>query len=493
MIRERSSGILMHISSLPSEYGIGDFGKEAYNFVDFLVKAKQKNWQVLPLGITSFGDSPYQSFSAFAGNPYFIDLDEFIERGYLTRDEVKSYDFGKDPKKVDYGLLYKNKMKLLKIAYERAIKYIENALHEFYLKNIDWLREFALFMALKEHHRNKSWLFWDEKYRKIDSKEVLDFEKENKNKINFWTFTQYFFIKQWNRLKKYANKNGINIIGDLPIYIAEDSADVWANPRLFNLNKDLFPITVSGCPPDAFSEKGQLWGNPIYNWAAMEDDEYSWWIKRFQHSFKLFDILRVDHFRGFESYWEVKYGAKDAVDGQWTKGPGMKLFKKLKTELGDLNIIAEDLGFLTEDVKKLLKDSGFPGMKVLQFAFDSREESDYLPHNYDENSVVYTGTHDNSTVIGWLSSANKDDVNYATEYLKLDQNEGENWGFIRGAWGSTSYLAITTMQDLLGLDDRARMNIPSTVGGNWTWRMEKTDITEEVIKKIGHMTRIYRR
>ncbi len=493
MGRERSSGILMHISSLPGEYGIGDFGKEAYNFIDFLVKAKQKNWQVLPLGITGYGDSPYQSFSAFAGNPYFIDLDEFIKRGYLTKDEIKGFDLGRDPTKVDYGLLYKNKMELLKIAYGRAIGYIEEELYKFYLENMDWLREFALFMALKEEHNNISWLFWDERYRKVDSKEVQVFEKENRYGIYFWIFTQYFFIKQWDELKQYANKNEIKIIGDLPIYIAEDSSDVWANPELFNLDENLFPITVSGCPPDAFSEKGQLWGNPIYDWTAMEKDEYNWWIKRFQHSFKLFDILRVDHFRGFESYWEVKYKAKDAVDGQWTKGPGMKLFKKLKNELGDLNIIAEDLGFLTEDVKKLLRDSGFPGMKVLQFAFDSREESDYLPHNYDKNSVVYTGTHDNSTVIGWFSSADEEDVDYAVEYLKINRDEGENWGFIRGAWSSISFLAITTMQDILGLDDRGRMNIPSTVGGNWTWRMEKTDLIDEIAEKIGDMTSIYRR
>lgn len=493
MVRERSSGILMHISSLPGEYGIGDFGREAYNFVDFLVEAKQKNWQVLPLGITGYGDSPYQSFSAFAGNPYFIDLNEFIEKGYLTKDEINSFDLGRDPSRVEYGLLYKNKMSLLKIAYGRAKKHIKRDLYYFYMDNIDWLREFALFMAIKEYHNNRAWMLWNDKYKEIDSKEVQNFEKQSEDSIYFWIFTQYFFMEQWNRLKKYANKNGINIIGDLPIYVAEDSSDVWANPELFNLDKDLVPITVSGCPPDAFSKKGQLWGNPIYDWTAMENDEYSWWIRRFEHSFKLFDVLRIDHFRGFESYWEVEYGAEDAVDGRWTKGPGIKLFRKLKSELGELDIIAEDLGFLTEDVKRLLEESGFPGMKVLQFAFDSREESDYLPHNYNKNCVVYTGTHDNSTVVGWYSSADKEDVNYATKYLKLDSKEGVNWGFIRGAWSSTAYLAITTMQDILGLDDTARMNIPSTVGGNWSWRMKKSDITDGIIKRLKDMTRIYRR
>ncbi|MBS4535508.1 4-alpha-glucanotransferase [Clostridium sp. D2Q-14] len=493
MGQERASGILMHISSLPGNYGIGDFGEEAYKFVDFLEKSEQKNWQILPLGITGYGDSPYQSFSAFAGNPYFIDLNEFIEKGYLTLDEVKNFNLGDDSERVDYGLIYKNKMKILKIVYERVKKYLEKDLYEFYFKNIKWLREFSLFMALKEHHNNKSWLYWDSEYRKIHSKKVQNFERENEDLIYFWIFTQYFFMKQWDKLKNYANKKGINIIGDLPIYVAEDSADVWANTEIFNLDENLLPRTVSGCPPDAFSAKGQLWGNPIYAWDIMEKYDYKWWIERFQHSFKLYDVLRIDHFRGFESYWEIQYGAEDAVNGEWIKGPGIKFFKKLKTELGNLNIIAEDLGFLTDDVRKLLKCSGFPGMKVLQFAFDSREESDYLPHNYDKNCVVYTGTHDNSTIIGWCSNADKQDVNYAVKYLKLDSNEGVNWGYIRGAWSSTAYLAITTMQDLLGLDDTGRMNIPSTVGGNWSWRMKKTSITDEIANKLADMTSIYRR
>lgn len=493
MNKSRSSGILMHVSSLPGEYGIGDFGQGAYEFIDFLVKTKQKNWQVLPLGITGFGDSPYQSFSAFAGNPYFIDLDEFVSKGYLHKEEIDSLDLGKDPRQIDYGLLYKNKMKLLRIAYNRCKKDLEEELYNFYQKNMDWLREFSLFMSIKDYHNNCSWLYWDENYRKVDSKEVMDFEIENLDSIYFWIFTQYFFIKQWEKLKKYANEKGIKIIGDLPIYIAEDSADIWARPEMFYLDENLFPITVSGCPPDAFSEKGQLWGNPIYNWDLMKEDGYTWWIKRFEYSFKLFDIIRIDHFRGFESYWEVDYKREDAVIGKWSKGPGLSLFNKLKEELGELSIIAEDLGFLTKDVEKLLEDTGFPGMKVLQFAFDSREESDYLPHNYDKNCVVYTGTHDNSTIKGWLSSADKQDVEYAIKYLKLNFDEGVNWGFIRGAWSSTAYLAITTMQDILGLDDSSRMNIPSTVGGNWTWRMESSQITEEITRKLRDLTEVYRR
>lgn len=493
MENKRASGILMHISSLPGQYGIGDLGKEAYSFVDFLVNASQKYWQVLPLGITGYGDSPYQSFSSYAGNPYFIDLDEFIESGYLTKDEIKSFDLGRDLTKVDYELLYKNKLHLLERAYEKARESLRENLYTFYMDNKEWLREFALFMSIKECHGGVSWLKWNEEYRWKDSKIVGKFQKDNEYKIYFWVFTQYFFYKQWYSLKAYANSKGIQIIGDLPIYVAEDSHDLWGDSHLFNLDENLLPITVSGCPPDAFSEKGQLWGNPIYDWSVMEKENYRWWKNRIKHSFKMFDILRIDHFRGFESYWEIKYGSEDAILGQWIKGPGIKFFDSIKEELGDLNIIAEDLGFLTEDVKKLLKYSGFPGMKVLQFAFDSGEESDYLPHNYDKKSVVYTGTHDNSTIIGWFSKAKSQDVDYAKKYLKIDSNEGLNWGFIRGGWSSTAWLAITTMQDIFGLGDEARMNIPSTLGGNWTWRMKKTDLTIEIVEKLANMTRIYGR
>lgn len=493
MERKRSSGILMHISSLPGPYGIGDFGKEAYYFVDFLVNAKQKYWQVLPLGITGYGDSPYQSFSSYAGNPYFIDLNEFIEMGYLTIDEINSFDLGRDISKVDYGLLYKNKLPLLVRAYEKARENLREKLDSFCMDNKEWLKEFALFMSIKEVHGNVSWLKWQDDYRRKESKIVEKFERDNKDKIYFWIFTQYFFYKQWYSLKEYANRKGIQIIGDLPIYVAEDSQDLWSNPQLFNLDENLLPITVSGCPPDTFSEKGQLWGNPIYNWPAMEKDNYRWWKKRIKHCFKMFDLLRIDHFRGFESYWEIKYGSEDASFGQWVKGPGVKFFDSIKGELGELNIIAEDLGFLTADVKKLLKWSGFPGMKVLQFAFDSREDSDYLPHNYDKKCVVYTGTHDNSTIVGWFAKAKIQDLEYAVKYLKVDSEEGINWGVIRGAWSSTAYLAITTMQDILGLGDEARMNIPSTLGGNWTWRMKKTDLTLEVEDRLANVTRIYRR
>ncbi|QNO15469.1 4-alpha-glucanotransferase [Alkalicella caledoniensis] len=492
-MKNRSSGILMHISSLPSDYGIGDFGKEAYNFVDFLVKGNQKNWQILPLGVTGYGDSPYQCFSAFAGNPYFIDLDELIELKFLSIQDVKNFDLGTNSSYVDYGLLYKNKMQLLRMAYKKAKKEIFADLQDFYEDNKDWLREFALYMSIKAHNNNKSWMQWDASYKSATSDAVIAFEKANEGELYFWVFTQYFFTNQWEKLKKYANKNGISIIGDLPIYVSEDSSDVWSNPSLFNLDEALMPITVAGCPPDAFSETGQLWGNPIYNWKAMEEDDYKWWIKRINHSFQLYDTLRIDHFRGFEAYWEVKYGSATAIDGKWVKGPGMKLFKKIKEELGDLDIIAEDLGYLTEDVYKLMEDSGFPGMKVLQFAFDSREESDYLPHNYNNNCVVYTGTHDNHTAMGWFENVPKEDKKYAIDYLKLNYDEGFNWGFLRGAWSSVAYLAVAPMQDFLALGDEARINIPSTIGTNWTWRMSKSDLDDTLAKKIAKLNKIYRR
>jgi 4-alpha-glucanotransferase len=493
MIKQRSSGILMHISSLPSEYGIGDFGKEAYRFVDFLVKAKQRNWQILPLGITGYGDSPYQSFSAFAGNPYFIDLNEFLDRGFLDRQDLQDAYFGSDHHKVDYATLYINKMSILKKAFSNSYDYLREELQTFYREQEDWLREFALFMSIKAYYKNQSWSNWNEEHKQFDSEEVRRFEADNERDIFFWVFTQYYFLNQWMRLKQYANDKGIDIIGDLPIYVAEDSADVWANSELFNLDETKTPVTVAGCPPDAFSATGQLWGNPIYDWESMENNQYNWWIKRIKFSFKLYDSMRIDHFRGFESYWEIKNGAENAINGQWIKGPGMKLFNRIKEVLGDLDIIAEDLGFLTEEVYQLIKDSGFPGMKVLQFAFDPREVSDYLPHNYSQNSVVYTGTHDNETSVGWFDSIPKEDFLYTVRYMKLNYDEGLHWGFIRGAWSSVSNLAVAPMQDFLGLDNSARMNKPSTIGDNWTWRMDKNALTDELAKKISDLTELYKR
>jgi len=492
-MKNRSSGILMHISSLPGPYGIGDMGKEAYLFVDFLSEAKQKNWQILPLGMTGYGDSPYQSFSAFAGNPYFIDLRELVSEGFLDPIEVENTNFGNNPTKIDYGLLFISKMDLLRKAYLNAKETLHEKLNQFFQEHEDWLMPFALFMSIKSLHQNKSWNQWEEKYQQYDSPEVHEYRKKNLEEIYFWVFCQYYFWNQWQRLKNYANKKSIKIIGDLPIYVAEDSADVWANGHLFHLDSQKTPITVAGCPPDLFSSTGQLWGNPIYNWDSMAKNNYNWWIKRIDHSFKLFNSLRIDHFRGFEAYWAIPHGAKDAVGGEWIKGPGQALFHAIKEALGELDIIAEDLGFMTDGVKDLIKDLGFPGMKVLQFAFDSREENDYIPHNYDKNSIVYTGTHDNETTSGWLQSIPSEDFMYAVHYLKLNYDEGLVWGFIRGAWSSTANLAIAPMQDFLELDNHSRMNTPSTLGCNWTWRMEQEAITQQLTIRIAELTLLYGR
>lgn len=496
-MKERGSGILMPIFSLPGKYGIGSFGREAYEFVDFLRKSEQKYWQILPLGITSFRDSPYQSTSTFAGNPYFIDLDELIELGFLKKVDIEKYKLSKEESLIDYGLLYKNKMKILRKAYEIAKNNIMEDLDMFYDENKIWLREFSIFMGIKSQNKGVSWLEWEESYKKYNSTEVVKYEENNRNEIYFWVFTQYFFFKQWKNLKLYANKNGIKIIGDLPIYVSEDSVDLWANPQLFKVDKNFRPITVAGTPPDDFALKGQLWGNPIYDWKAMEEENYKWWLKRIEYSFKLYDTLRIDHFRGFQDYWEVDYGEDNAMDGKWVKGPGIKLFKKIKEKLGDLDIIAEDLGFITEDVRQLMEETGFPGMKVLQFAFDLKEESkegsEHAIHNHSKNSVVYTGTHDSPTVVGWGKSVSSKELKYAKRYLNLCKGEDLNWAFIRGAWSSSSYLAIAPMQDFLGLDNRARINIPSIPDGNWTWRVKESSLTDELAFRIREITRIYKR
>lgn len=492
-MNKRASGIIMHISSLPGKYGIGDFGKGAYEFVDFLAEAGQKYWEILPLGITGVGDSPYQCFSAFAGNPYFIDLDELREENYLKDEDIEKYKLYENLNRVSYDLLYQNKIKLLRIAYENSKSHIKQELIEFMGRNKSWLRNFSLFMSLKTCNNGISWIEWPEKYKDINSNEVLEFEIENEDDIYFWVFTQYLFLNQWQSLKKYAGENDIKIIGDLPIYVSIDSSDVWANSELFKLDSSFKPITVSGVPADEFAPKGQLWGNPIYDWQAMEEREYSWWVKRIAHSFELFDTLRIDHFIGFESYWEVQYGSENAVHGRWTKGPGIGIFKKIKEKLGDLDIIAEDLGVVTDEVRKLVRDTGFPGMKVLEFGFDPHEDSEFDIHNHYENSVVYTGTHDLPTANGWINKQDLETSNYVKEYLNVCREEEFNWAFIRGAWSSSSYLAIAQMQDFLGLDDSARMNIPGTMGGNWTWRVDKASLSRDLSKKIRKLTKLYKR
>lgn len=494
-MRKRSSGILMHISSLPNDYGIGSLGREAYEFVDFLVKSGQSYWQVLPLGHTGYGDSPYQCFSAFAGNPNFISLDMLCEEGLLKEEDYKNENFGEDSEKVNYGLLFNVRCKILKKAYKsfKNIKDKEDNYIKFKKENEFWLDDYSLYMAIKEKFNLACFNKWDTDIRNREEGALKRYKENLSEEIEYYNFLQYVFFNQWGKLKEYSNSNGIKIIGDIPIYVAEDSSDMWSNPKMFKVSKDNNLKFVAGCPPDAFSNTGQLWGNPIYDWDYIEKDNYKWWILRIKESFKLYDMVRIDHFRGFESYWQIPYGNKTAINGEWIKGPGIKLFNAIKESLGDVDIIAEDLGFLTDEVIKFREESGFPGMRILQFAFEG-DNNMYLPHNYIENSVAYTGTHDNETVLEWfLNNKNVKQIEKCIKYLKLDDNEGASFGFIRGVWGSVSFLAITTMQDLLELKEEARMNTPSKLGSNWMWRMKKGVLTDRLSNKLYELTKLYGR
>ena len=489
---KRSSGILMPISSLPSPYGIGTLGKAAYDFADFLHEAKQSWWQMLPVGPTSYGDSPYQSFSSSAGNPYYVDLDMLCEEGLLKKTELRR-DWGDDPEHTDYGKIYKHRFKILQKAAERAKETQLDAIKAFVSEN-QWLPDYALFMALKIHFGMTAWTEWpEEDIRLHKSEAVKRYTEKLADDIYLFEFIQYEFYKQWNALREYLREREIGIIGDIPIYVAMDSADVWASPYFFQLDDQNMPVRVSGVPPDYFSEDGQLWGNPLYDWDKMKQDGYGWWIRRVDGAAKLYDVLRIDHFRGLESYWSVPYGETTAKNGEWVKGPGIDFVNVIKNWFPQLQLIAEDLGFLTPEVKQLLEESGLPGMKVLEFAFDCREPSNYLPHTYTPNCVCYAGTHDNDTIIGWLKDAAEDDVAFARTYLGLNEAEGENWGVLRGGMSSVAQLFVTQMQDYLGLDTRSRMNTPGTNSGNWQWRMKKDAITKELTEKIGEMTRIYGR
>ncbi|MBR5991724.1 MAG: 4-alpha-glucanotransferase [Clostridia bacterium] len=493
MIR-RSSGILMPVSALPSPYGIGTLGKAAYDFVDFLYDANQSWWQMLPLGPTSYGDSPYQSFSTFAGNPYFVDLDMLIEDGLLTKNDVKNIDFGKNSAKVDYAKIYENRFAVLRKAVENAGDRYSEEFQKFESENRVWLPDYALYMAVKAKNGMKSWLEWeDEDIRLHRPEAVARYHEELRDDVYFYEFVQFLFFKQWDALRAYAKEADIGIIGDIPIYVALDSADVWADPRQFQLDEENCPKEVSGVPPDYFSKDGQLWGNPLYDWDFMKSDGYGWWIRRIEGAQRLYDVIRIDHFRGFESYWAVPYGSETAKEGRWVKGPGMDLVGTLKNWFWNIQFIAEDLGFLTDDVRYLLRDSGFPGMKILQFAFDSREPSNYLPHTYEENCVCFIGTHDNTTIMAWKDETKKSDLKFAKQYLGLNDDEGLAWGMIRGGMSSVASLFITQMQDYLELGADARMNIPSTVGGNWQWRMTDKQITKKLTEKIAETTRIYGR
>lgn len=468
----RKAGILMPITSLPSPYGIGTMGEAAREFVRFLHKAGQSYWQILPICPTSYGDSPYQSFSSYAGNPYMIDLDELSQAGLLEKDEYKNIDWGSNPEKADYGLLYKRRFGVLRKAAKTAEEKYQTELTEFRKENHKWLSDYALFMAIKDEQNGVSWLEWPEILRKRDNKALAVEREKLKDEIKFWECVQFLFFTQWKKLKAYANENGIKIIGDIPIYVSSDSADVWANPEQFQLDDNLMPISVAGCPPDGFSADGQLWGNPLFNWKVMKEQDYNWWVDRIAYQTQIYDMLRIDHFRGFDAYYSIPYGDKTARNGEWKEGPGIDLFNVIKEKLGELPIIAEDLGFLTDSVRKLLKDTGFPGMKVLEFAFDSRDtESGYLPHLYPKNCVVYAGTHDNETILGWFDTISEEDAEYAKKYMRLSEAEGYHWGMMRTAWASVADTAIMQMQDILGLGKNARMNTPSTLSDkNWSWR-----------------------
>jgi 4-alpha-glucanotransferase len=487
----RTSGVLLHISSLPSDYGIGTMGTEAYKFVDFLKTARQSMWQILPVGPTSYGDSPYQSFSTNAGNPYFIDLDLLYDEGLLKKNEYSSINWGSDSRRVDYEAIYNNRFKVLRKAFDRFKTGDMTAFNAFIQENENWISNYALFMSIKDANNGISWLEWDESLRKRDSHALWEFKSSHEDDVLFWEFLQFKFFEQWNALKQYANDAGISIVGDIPIYVALDSAEVWVYPDLFELDENLIPTAVAGCPPDAFSPTGQLWGNPLYNWQRHKEFGYNWWIDRIRSATSLYDIVRIDHFRGFEGYYSIPYGHDTAEHGEWRKGPGMDLFNAISQELGSLPIIAEDLGFLTEDVHKLLSDSGFPGMKVLEFAFDPREESNYLPHTYTKNSVVYVGTHDNNTTLGWIDELDKPTLDFCKKYLDTDSDI--LWRMIKTAMSSVSDTAVIQMQDYLELGSEARMNIPSTLGGNWQWRMTKRDTTKKLAEKIADITRTYGR
>ncbi len=489
----RSAGVLMHLTSLPSPYGIGTMGQAARDFARFLSRSGQQWWQILPIGPTSFGDSPYQSFSTFAGNPYLIDLDDLIGEGLLDRSEVEQISWGSNPARVDYGLLYRERYPVLRRATARLLRSPPADYPAFLEEMGDWLPDYALFMALKGENGGRPWLEWPPALRHRLPEALACARNRLREEISFWEAVQYLFFRQWRALKTFVNRCGVQLIGDMPIYVAEDSADVWADPRQFQLDTELRPVEVAGCPPDAFAADGQLWGNPLFDWDAMEAEGFTWWIRRIDRQRAFFDLLRIDHFRGLESYYAIPFGSPTAHGGRWRRGPGMKLFRAVEGALGPLNLIAEDLGYVTEEVRQLLRDSGFPGIKVLQFAFDAREKSDYLPHNYDRHCVVYVGTHDNDTALGWLSTVAPADRAYATDYLKLTEAEGLNWGLMRGAWSTCAVLAVVQAQDLLGLGSDSRMNTPSTLGSNWQWRALPGAFTPELSARLRHETSLYGR
>ena len=490
----RASGILMHISSLPSPWGIGTLGREARAFADFLAAAGQKYWQILPLGPTGYGDSPYQSFSTFAGNPYFISLEALIDEGLLTEKECQAAGLGRDPTDVDYGALYEKRLPLLRLAFRRGRERYAGELASFRQENAGWIENYALYMAVKSSFGMVSWTEWpDEDIRLHKQSAVEAYRARYAEDLDFWVFCQFLFFRQWKALRAYAHEQGIHFIGDVPIYVALDSADVWAEPKYFQLDADGVPKEVSGVPPDAFTEDGQLWGNPLYDYEEMKKDGFGWWIRRVEGAGRLFDVIRIDHFRGFESYWAVPFGDTNAKRGHWKPGPGMDLVGVLTSWFHDLDFIAEDLGFTTPEVAKLLRDSGLPGMKILEFGFDPKGDSDYMPHNCVNHSVCYVGTHDNEVVKGWIKHTDRDTLRFARDYMHKGKDESWCAAMIRTGMATASKLFVLQMQDLLELGEESRINTPGVLGGNWQWRMRSGADSAKLARKLRKLTETYRR
>ena len=495
MTNERASGILLHPTSLPGKYGIGSLGKAACEFIDFLVRAKQQFWQMLPLGPTGYADSPYQCFSSHAGNPNLIDLDILVKSRLLQADDLEDYPHFSN-KKVEYEGIQQTRLPLLRKAFHTFMTYADSteklAYRNFLKEQSKWINDYALFMAIKANRNQNPWYQWENPLKKREPEAINAIQALLHEEIDFHKFLQFLFFKQWIAVKEYAFNHKIRIIGDIPLYVALDSADAWANPEIFEFDENLDPIRVGGVPPDYFSETGQLWGNPLFRWDVLKEQGYRWWIDRIKTNLFLYDIIRIDHFRGFAAYWAVPYGEKTAINGQWITCPGKEFFDAMRMEFGDLPIIAEDLGVITPDVEELRDGFGLPGMKILQFAFDSSEANDYIPYNYPKNCIVYTGTHDNDTVVGWFDNASPNDRAYVLDYLNTNDYE-IHWSFIRLAWASVANTAIVPMQDLLGLNTSARMNLPGTTQNNWQWRVNADACTPELAGKLAHLTVLYGR
>ena len=490
----RKSGILMHLASLSSEYGVGTMGAAARKFADFLSDAGQQYWQLLPICPTSYGDSPYQSFSTFAGNPYFIDLDLLASEGLLDKKEYVSVNWGDDVSRIDYGRLYEQRYPVLKLAAKRFLENEPEDFETFCELQAFWLEDYALFMTLKDTHGGCSWWQWEDELKRRDHSALDKVRETMAEQIAFWKVLQYFFFRQWKSLKQYVNDKGIDFIGDLPIYVSQDSVDVWAHPELFQLEENLMPKEVSGCPPDGFSATGQLWGNPLFDWDKMAEDDYAWWVGRIDYFCHIYDVLRIDHFRGFDSYFAIPYGAETAKDGYWKQGPGMKLFNAVEAKIGKQPIIAEDLGNIDDKARKLLTDCNYPGMKILQFGFeDVSGESLDSPHYCIPHSIVYTGTHDNDVTNGWYNSLTEQQQQYINDYTHRHEDESICQAMIRQLFATVSNTAIATMQDVLDLPASSRMNVPSTIGGNWQWRMQQSDLTQDKKDFLEKMTTLYQR